>query len=128
MKLRDSISSVGHAPVRLAWSANRSRLTSEGSFEPADAGDPLTRDELFAALEGRSVNLSRRMWQIAIYSIYDQQRSRWLQLRLDGRPQHTLTLRVPVDASVDNVMEMLTHWLNRAESATPSVPGGADVH
>jgi hypothetical protein len=70
-----------------------------------------TADELFAALDGRPFTFFNNTWRLKIYSIYDQHDSRWLQVRMEGRPQHSTTLRVAVDASADDVIGVLTNWL-----------------
>lgn len=111
--------------MRLAWSADRSRLSSREAFDPREAD--LTADELFGALDGRSFSLSHQTWRIAIYSIHDQQPSRWIQVGLGGRPQCSVTLRVAVDASVDEIMETLADSLKRT-SPTDSILSVASVH
>jgi hypothetical protein len=105
-----------HPTVRLAWSADR----------PApDAPPPADRpsaDELFTMLDGRPFQFFNSTWRLKIYSIYDHDGSRWLQVRMDGRPQHNTTLRVDIDASADDVIGALANWLIESRPAFVAAP------
>jgi|SRR5215211_6532869 len=93
--------------VRLAWSADRSDLVSPF----VRGGEHVSADELFEALDGRLFRFFDNTWRLKIYSIYDHDDFRWLQVRLEGRPQHSTTLRVGIEASTDDVIGALTNWL-----------------
>jgi hypothetical protein len=109
-----------HPVVRLAWSADRP--TSDAPIVPPTTG-PLSADELFGALDGRPFRFFDSTWRLSIYSIYDQAGYRWLQVRMDGRPQHSTTLRVDIDASADDVIGALTTWLIEARPTRAPAPG-----
>jgi hypothetical protein len=102
-----------HPTVRLAWSADR----HNASAPPAphlSADHPA--DELFTALDGRPFRFFETTWRLKIYSIYDQDDYRWLQVSLEGRPPRSTTLRVSIDASADDVIGALTNWLLEARA------------
>jgi hypothetical protein len=96
-----------HPAVRLAWSADRSDLASPF----VHGSEHVSADELFEALDGRPFRFFDNTWRLKIYSIYDHDDFRWLQVRLEGRPQHSTTLRVGIEATTDDVIGALTNWL-----------------
>jgi hypothetical protein len=106
-----------HPTVRLAWSADRPDIAPP--FIPAEH---VSADELFEALDGRPFRFFDNTWRLKIYSIYDHDDYRWLQVRLDGRPQHSATLRVAIDASTDDVVSALTNWLIEERPAPVATP------
>jgi hypothetical protein len=109
-----------HPTVRLAWSADRS--TPDAPFDSPSHADRPSADELFAMLDGRPFRFFDSTWRLKIYSIYDHDGFRWLQVRMDGRPQHNTTLRVDVDASADDVIGALATWLIEARPASVAAP------
>jgi hypothetical protein len=124
---RHSRASNDPASLRLAWDANHPHLTKMALYDAPAYPTTLTADELFIALDGRSVTVAGRTWRLAIYSIYDQQASRWIQLQLNGRPKHIMTLRVATDASVEAVVETLSESLD-GTSPTRAVHDVTSVH
>ena len=114
-------------PVRLAWSADRSPLGNR-HFDTPHGPDGPTADELFAAIDGRSLAVLDYTWRVKVYCIYDHDDSRWLQVRLDGRPPHSTTLRVAVDASPDDVLQALTTWALDESAPAVTTRGGAYIH
>src|SRR5262245_12781847 len=93
-----------HPTVRLAWRAPR---PSPPPFDGPPPADRPSADELFTMLDGRPFRFFNSTWRVKIYSSYDHDGSRWLQVRMDGRPQHNTTLRVDIDASADDVIGAL---------------------
>jgi hypothetical protein len=107
--------------MRLAWIAN---VAVDGDAESRrSAGPAISLDHLFEALDGRTVTLFHRRWEIQVFSITEQHGWRFLQLSLAGDPEHLLTLRTSAWATVDETLREVSRWLARPARADkfPSV-------
>jgi hypothetical protein len=94
--------------MRLAWIAN---VSVEDAGSDRSAASALSQERLFEALDGRTVGLFHRRWEIRVFGITEQNGWRWLQLTLAGEPEHMLTLRTSVWAGVDETLREVSRWL-----------------
>ena len=68
-------------------------------------------NDLFQALDGRTVTVRSRGWRIEITGIFEEQGSSWIQLTLQGTPPYNVAVRIgPVDTPAE-VVETLRSWL-----------------
>jgi hypothetical protein len=105
--------------MRLAWISNVTVENTAGSRpSPATA---ISRERLFDALDGRTVGLFHRRWEIRVFSITEQNGWRWLQVTLAGNPEHMLTLRTSVWAGVNETLREISRWLAARVGRFPSV-------
>ena len=74
----------------------------------------MTGERLFAALDGQVVRVFHRTWRVHVYSIWEEQGFRWLQLSLEGDTTQTLTLQMSHLASAEQTLRHLSSWLARA--------------
>jgi hypothetical protein len=77
-----------------------------------EAGARLAPEALFSALDGRRLSVSQQNWLVEVYSVYDDAESRWVQLALQGPPQHTVTVRMALNDSVDHIVDAVEAWLS----------------
>jgi hypothetical protein len=70
-----------------------------------------TSERLFQELDGRKLRVLHTDWTIEVYSIYEEAGARWLQLRLGGTPEHTLTVRATAGDAVERILGALADWL-----------------
>jgi len=78
-------------------------------------------EELFVALDGRSVTAGRDRYRIEVFSVRDEAGSRWVQLALKGPDtEKMLTLRMKTGDNVQHAIVTLASWLNDPTS-TPEV-------
>jgi hypothetical protein len=101
--------------MRLAWIANVS-VEDDVACRPS-AATAISRERLFEALDGRTVSLFHRRWEVQVFSITEHHGWRWLQLTLAGDPEHMLTLRTSVWAGVDETLREISRWLARPARA-----------
>ena len=93
--------------LRLAWISNVAPVIS-----PAEAAfTPLTQEHLFDALDGQIVRVFHRTWRVHVYSIWEENGFRWLQLSLDGETPYTATLQTSPLAGADQTLRRLSAWL-----------------
>jgi len=72
----------------------------------------VTPEELFAALDGRTLTSGGNRLTIEVFSVRDEAGSRWIQLALKGsESQHVLTLRLKPGETAQRVMFTLSSWL-----------------
>ena len=71
---------------------------------------PLEPDHLFAALDGREVNLSGDAYHLEVYGIFDQAETRWVQLAVKGRAEHAVTLKLAATDGVRAILAALSSW------------------
>ena len=68
-------------------------------------------DDLFVALDGRSVSVHSRGWRIEITGIFEQDGATWIQMTLHGTPTHDVVVKMaPLDTAAE-VVEALRSWL-----------------
>jgi len=93
--------------LRLAWISNVAPVISRAEA----ALTPLTQEHLFDALDGQIVRVFHRTWQVHVYSIWEENGFRWLQLSLDGETPYTATLQTSPLAGADQTLRRLSAWL-----------------
>jgi hypothetical protein len=81
----------------------------------------LDPDQLFNALDGRTVSDTYRSWPIEVYSVYDRQDGRWIQVSLQGQPQRACTLRVSPHEGADQILRKLSTQLADPDSTDEAV-------
>jgi hypothetical protein len=69
----------------------------------------------FQLLDGRTIAVYDRCWQIHLYSLHTEDNCRWLQLALRGDSTHMITLRLACDAGEAEVVSALADWLARPD-------------
>jgi hypothetical protein len=111
--------------MRLAWIANVSVEDAGGSRQ--NGASSISQERLFDALDGRTVSLFDRRWEIQVFGITEQHGWRWLQLTLSGEPEHMLTLRTSVWASLDETLREICRWLANPARAD-RFPSVASLH
>ncbi len=79
----------------------------------------LSANDIFQALDGRDVSLSARSWHVEVYSVFEQQGTRWIQLLLKGPDEYSVAVRVGPRDTVTEILEALSSWF-----ADPSASGG----
>jgi hypothetical protein len=99
--------------LRLAWISNIAPVIGQAE----SAFTPLTQERLFDALDGRTIRVFHRTWRVHVYSIWEENGFRWLQLSLEGDTPYTATLQVSPFAGADQALRQLSAWL-----AKPSKP------
>lgn len=95
------------------------------SDHPTWSGSRLqTPDDLFAALDGRTIVVGRRAWQVEIYGVRDLGGHRWIQAGLIGDENRTMVTmrRAPTSAAAQHVIFALSSWL--ADRSEPGVASG----
>jgi len=99
---------AGHA-IHLAWISD-----VQVNHPLSKRREVLTSEQLFDALDGRTVSVFHRTWRINVYSISEDAGWRWLQLGLDGQPDdYTVTVRTSPHDGVEDTMQALSSWLAR---------------
>jgi len=68
-------------------------------------------NDLFQALDGRSVSVHSRSWRIEITGIFEQDGSSWIQLTLQGTPSYNLAVKFGAYETAAEVVETLRSWL-----------------
>ena len=106
MRLVDNRSSDA-ASRRLTFIAHVSAdLPSSRETTTADV-----RERLYEGLDGQSIAVGSRTWQVRIYSICDEPAAWWLQLQLEGDPKYTITMRTPRFQTAHEMLYRLAAWL-----------------
>jgi hypothetical protein len=98
------------APTPLSAAGPSAGQAQWGTLASTD-GHPLDADQLFAALDGRSIVTPRGVWVVEIQSIFDDADYRWVQLSLAGHPPYALTFRVNPGDDADEAIRALSFWL-----------------
>lgn len=95
------------------------KISNSGSIATLTPHDPyrITRsDELFFALEGRTLEAAGNRWRLEICGVHSADSQHWVQLNLRGAVSQGLTIRVRrLDAR--DVLTMVREWL---EGVLPS--------
>jgi len=81
-----------HAPVR------RRKLAS-------------SPEHLFAALDGRDLNVKGHPWHLQVYGICEQAGRRWIQVAVDGPQHYMLTIAIAADLGVRQAVHAVSGWL-----------------
>jgi hypothetical protein len=68
-------------------------------------------NDLFQALDGRSVSVHSRGWRIEITGIFEQEGSSWIQLTLQGTPTYHVAVKIGAYETAAEVVETLRSWL-----------------
>jgi hypothetical protein len=95
--------------MRLAWISDV-QLAQPPSRRQAEI---LSCEQLFEALDGRTISVFHRTWRINIYSICEEAGWRWLQIGLDGQPDYTVTVRTSPHDTLAETLHALSSWLAR---------------
>ena len=101
--------------MRLAWtncpkSVSAGPNSRQGGRVPVS---PISPQMLFDAIDGNTLRVLDREWEIEVFSVLLEAGATWVQLALTGRPSHTLILRLPPQAGVTHVTCLLSSWLVR---------------
>jgi hypothetical protein len=94
--------------LRLAWSSCVDATRPASQLRE----DGLSPTRLFEALDGRALFVDHTNWQVRVFSVYDAEGLRWVQLGLEGDGCHPLTLRMSQFESVKTVVYTLIAWLS----------------
>lgn len=116
--LRDGVDIVclrePSAHLRLVWTASDAAIVVP-SGTPAlrrRARELVTPEELFVALDGRTVAAESGRLSVEVFSISDEAGARWLQLALAGSAsKRMLTVRLKAGDSAHDVLSKLEAWL-----------------
>ena len=68
-------------------------------------------NDLFRALDGRSLSVSSRYWRIEVYGVFEQDGSSWVQLTLQGAPPYSLAMKISPHETVTEIVNALSSWL-----------------
>jgi hypothetical protein len=75
-----------------------------------DSGLP--PEDLFVALDGRTVSVGRDRWRVEVFSVVDDEDgSRWVQLAIKGEPDYALTLRLFRSTAAERAIGAIIRWL-----------------
>jgi hypothetical protein len=88
-------------------------LTNRGgaiTFAPGDRNVITPSDELFFALEGRTVEAAGSDWRIEVCGVHSSDSQHWVQLQLRGPVNQGLTIRIP-RLDTRYVLTMVCEWL-----------------
>lgn len=107
--------------LRGAWASLRNQqpqghITNVSSH--SSSGHALSPTEVFELLDGRCLESRGNRWQVRIYSVVDQGRSRWIQLAVEGVRRHVLTMRVSSSSGPDRLIRALGAWLTNPADDT----------
>ena len=69
------------------------------------------RERLFESLDGRTITVTGRTWEIRVHGISEEPGAWWLQLSLKGSPEYTITMRTPLFQTAHDTMCRLSRWL-----------------
>jgi hypothetical protein len=75
----------------------------------------VTPDALFDALDGRWLGMAGGTWQLEVYSVHDEQGSRWIQAALRGDKLLPVTIKLTAEASIADALSKVAARL--AETA-----------
>ena len=78
----------------------------------------VARDELFAALDGRELEVDKRCWRIELYGISDVCGQRWIQLGLTGQKRLSLTMKLAIGDGEQRALLLLSEWLTAPSKVT----------
>jgi hypothetical protein len=99
-----------HAPIR--------RLTFIAPISVHHAGGAsrsrlmvAARERLFEGLDGHTISGGGGTWQVRVYSICEEPGAWWLQLALEGKPEYSITLRIPLLETAPETLCRLARWL-----------------
>jgi hypothetical protein len=110
--------------LRLAWCAHHALQDDAFPFPQALARRArlfVTAEELFVALDGRSLTADTDRFNIEVFSVHDEAGRRWVQLALAGEhSRRLLTVRLRPGDTAQHVFLILNSWL-RDPSATEDV-------
>jgi hypothetical protein len=76
---------------------------------------------LFSALDGRDLQIHGESWHVEVYGILEDAGKRWVQLALDGPTHQMLTLALAARSSVEQVVRVLSNWLEDPAETQPVV-------
>jgi len=68
-------------------------------------------NDLYQALDGRTVSVHSRVWRIEITGIFEQDGSSWIQLTLQGAPPYNVAVKIGAYETAAEVVETLRSWL-----------------
>jgi hypothetical protein len=94
--------------LRLAWISNVAPVITRAA---ESAFTPLSQERLFDALDGQTIRVFHRTWRVHVYSIWEENGFRWLQLSLDGETPYTATLQMSPLAGAEQTIRRLSAWL-----------------
>ena len=75
------------------------------------------RERLFEGLDTHTISVSGGTWQVRVYSICEEPGAWWLQLALEGSPEYTVTLRIPLHETAPEILFRLSRWLTNTSQA-----------
>jgi hypothetical protein len=85
--------------------------------ERDDAHKAESPEEIFDALDGAEIWKAGRDWHLEVFSVLIERTVAWVQLRVSGDSEHTLTLKLPRHEAAAEALTILSTWLiDRAES------------
>lgn len=102
--------------IRLAHGRDtqeRNRL-APGRQNKRSRPQPVSAEQLFAALDGREVTIKEQSWLIEAYGVWDAQGQRWVQLSLKGirgGANYILTLKLAAGAGEQHAVMAVSSWL-----------------
>jgi hypothetical protein len=78
-------------------------------MRPQDFG--ASPSPLFTALDGRLVRASHHKWRVTVFSVFEEDDQRWVQLGLHGSRDYTLTLCLRPEEGASQAAAILSSWL-----------------
>jgi hypothetical protein len=77
---------------------------------------PMSSDALVRQLHGRDIQCCGESWQIDVYSIFDDDSDRWIQIGLRGTAARTVLLKLSRFADDVDAVDAIQHWIRKSPS------------
>ena len=76
--------------------------------------------EIFEALDELEVSAGGREWRLEVFGVVTDEAATWVQLRLSGCSEHTLTLKLRSVDTAQDATATIVAWLAGRAAATDS--------
>ncbi len=97
--------------LRLAWDSCLDVLSESERERRHPRAIARSPQALFDALDGTEVCADGREWHIEVFSVLTDPTSTWVQLRVYGDSEHTLTLKLARTDDAAAATSILASWL-----------------
>jgi hypothetical protein len=122
--LRGDRGDAPSGPVRLA---RTSAGTGPSRIALVESGSrAVTPDALFDALDGRCLWVAGGTWQLEVYSVHDEQGSRWIQAALKGDRLLPVTIKLTAEVSIEDALSRVAARLAEGAEGDAAIDVSSD--
>lgn len=122
MRGKHHVSAADHNSKETIGDASYSRGTVVPMWTPTPARAPRVRaespQEIFEALDELEVSAGGRAWRLEVFGVVTDEAATWVQLRLSGCSEHTLTLKLRLADTSHDATATIVAWLTGRAAAT----------